>query len=92
MSGLTYYVMDLVEGNECALFNRPTFESAVTSLLAEADRRPEADLSVWRSDGQMLVPSVEEAHRLMNPDTELDDEERYGEREPRIDPQTGFED
>ena len=65
MSAPTYYVMHCVDfDSECLVANRPTFEAAVSALLSEHARAPEADLSVWRSDGVMLVPDVRAAKAL----------------------------
>lgn len=61
----TYYVMHCIDfDSECLIANRPTFEAAVSTLLSEHARMPEADLSVWRSDGVMLVPDVRAAKAL----------------------------
>jgi hypothetical protein len=55
----TYHVMDCVDGEECVLFpNRATYSAAMDKALAELNRRPDADLSIWDSNGKLLTLKV----------------------------------
>jgi hypothetical protein len=57
----TFYVMEYIHGDECLIAHRPTLAAALYSLIEEHEHRPLAQLSIWRSDGRLLLPTVQAA-------------------------------
>ena len=51
MNTKTFYVMELLEGDECLLFHRDTLPEALRAMAEQSQRDAHAALSVWDSTG-----------------------------------------
>ena len=58
MSAPTYYVMQLIEGDECLLHHSPEVMAALEYARAEKRRNPHAELSIWSDKGGIVIPDV----------------------------------
>ena len=58
MKTVTFYVMHVVNGDECLIAHCTTLAAAALRALREHGRDPRADLSVWTSEGAMILPSI----------------------------------
>lgn len=50
----SFYVMVLIEGDECLLFNRSSLAEAREAARAEMRRDSRTDLSIWSSKGGII--------------------------------------
>lgn len=52
---VTYYVMQCIEGDECAIAYVDSFDAAAARMREEAARDRTAELSIWTNRGGMVA-------------------------------------